>query len=56
LAPAVFLPDGDDFDIEVVVAAEQQAKEDEWLQAHDRRNSGLKNNTRETRKQKDIAA
>jgi hypothetical protein len=42
LAPAVFLPDGDDFDIEVVVAAEQQAKEDECLQAHDRSNYGLK--------------
>jgi hypothetical protein len=55
LAPAVFLPDGDDFDIEVVVAAEQQAKEDECLQAHDRSNYGLKKK-RETRKQKDITA
>jgi hypothetical protein len=42
LAPAVLLPDGDGFDIDVVDAAEQQAKEDEWLQAHDRRNAGPK--------------
>ncbi len=39
LAPAVLLPDGDGFDIDVVDAAEQQAKKDEWLQAHDRRNA-----------------
>jgi hypothetical protein len=50
LAPAVFLPDGDDFDIEVVVAAEQQAKEDECLQAHDRSNYVLKKKRNEKAK------
>ena len=44
MARAVLLPDGDDVELEVVEAAEQQAKEDEWLQAHDRRSFGLKKN------------
>ena len=35
----MLFPDGDDFAIDVVDAAEQQAKEYEWLQAHDRRNA-----------------